>query len=134
MATSSTGLFGSVRNLLIHGLELARVRLELLAVELAEEKNRLLKLLAYGAVAFLMLGAGIVFLAMFLTVLLWEEHRLLALGLLTSFFLGSGFVALAMAWQGVKSRSGFLAATLGELSQDQAALKASDRAAKEAGS
>ena len=67
-----------------------------LVVELAEEKTRLLRLLAYGAIAFLMLGAGIVFFAMFVTVLLWEEHRLLALGLLTALFFASGAGALIL--------------------------------------
>ena len=132
MAASSRGLFGSVRGLLSHGLELVRVRLELLVVELAEEKNRLLKLLAYGAVAFLMLGAGIVFLAIFLTVLLWEEHRLLVLGLLTSLFFALGLGALALAWRSAHAGGGFLAATLGELTEDQAALSASQRAARDA--
>ena len=134
MASSPGGLFGSARGLLGHGLELVRVRLELLVVELAEEKTRLLRLLAYGAIAFLMLGAGIVFFAMFVTVLLWEEHRLLALGLLTALFFASGAGALILAWRSARSKSGFLAATLGELAQDQAALRASERAATETSS
>ena len=103
-------------------------------VELAEEKTRLLRLLAYGAIAFLLLGAGIVFFAMFVTVLLWEEHRLLALGLLTALFFASGAGALILAWRSARSKSGFLAATLGELAQDQAALRASERAATETSS
>lgn len=131
MASSPGGLFGSLRSLLSHSLELARTRLELLVAELEEEKSRLLRVLAYGAVAFFMLGAGIVFFAMFLTVLLWEDHRLLTLGLLTLMFFGVGTSALALAWRSTRSRSGFLAATLGELAQDQAALRAGERTARE---
>lgn len=131
MASSAAGLFGSVRSLLSHSLELARTRLELFITELEEEKSRLLRVLAFGAVAFLMLGAGIVFFAMFLTVLLWEDHRLLTLGLLTLMFFLVGAVSLALAWRGTRSRSGFLSATLGELAQDQAALRTAEPASRE---
>ena len=66
-------------------------------VELAEERLRLLSLVTYGAVAFICLSAGLVFLAVFLTVLLWDSNRLLALGIFSALFLGGGIVALMMA-------------------------------------
>ena len=72
-------------------LALARVRLELLATEVQEEKARLLGLLVFGGAAILLLVAGIVFLAAFLTVLLWESHRLVVLGFFAATFLGAGF-------------------------------------------
>ena len=127
MAASRPGLLGSLRNLLAHGLELAQVRLELFLTELEEEKQRLLKLLAFGAAALLLLIVGLVFLAIFITVWLWDEHRLLALGLCSLFFLGSGFIALSAA-RGAARRDGKpLAATLDELAQDQAALRTPPR-------
>lgn len=127
MASSPAGLYGSLRNLLTHGVELLHTRLELVLVELAEEKLRLLRLLAFGAMAFFLLGVGAVFFATFLTVLMWEEHRLLFLGLFSVLFLGLGAVSLYFAWRNAEARSGLLAATLGELSEDRAALKAAMR-------
>ncbi|HTH40578.1 MAG TPA: phage holin family protein [Rhodocyclaceae bacterium] len=127
MAASRPGLLGSLRNLLAHGLELAQVRLELFLTELEEEKQRLLKLLAFGAAALLLLIVGLVFLAIFITVWLWDEHRLLALGLCSLFFLSSGLIALSTA-RGAARRDGKpLAATLDELAQDQAALRTPPR-------
>lgn len=127
MASSPAGLYGSLRNLLTQGVELLHTRLELVLVELAEEKLRLLRLLAFGAMAFFLLGVGAVFLATFLTVLMWDEHRLLFLGLFSALFLGLGAVSLYLAWRNAEARSGLLAATLGELSEDRAALKAAMR-------
>jgi len=127
LAASRPGLLGSLRNLLAHGLELAQVRLELFLTELEEEKQRLLKLLAFGAAALLLLIVGLVFLAIFITVWLWDEHRLLALGLCSLFFLSSGLIALSTA-RGAARRDGKpLAATLDELAQDQAALRTPPR-------
>lgn len=119
----SRGLFGSLRGLLVGGVSLARTRLELLAVEVQEEKARLLGLLAWGAAAVIFVAAGLVFLAVFLTVLLWESHRLLALGVFTALFLGGGVFALFMAQRLASSGSKLFAASLGELDRDRAALE-----------
>ncbi|GAB2180900.1 hypothetical protein DLREEDagrD3_11230 [Denitratisoma sp. agr-D3] len=123
MASSRPGLGASLRNFLAHGLELAQVRLELALTELEEEKNRLLKLLAWGAAAVLLLVIGLVFLAVFLTVLWWDEHRLLALGLSTLFFLGGGVAVLAIVSAHARRREPPLAATLDELREDRASLQ-----------
>lgn len=121
--SSRPGLVASLRRLLAHGVELAQTRLELILLELEEEKNRLLKLVALGAAALLLLGAGLVFLAIFITVLLWEEHRLLVLGLCSAFFIGGGLLALTGAWAQAKQRPRHPhQASLEELKQDQAAL------------
>ena len=89
-AASRPGFISRLRGLLADALELAHVRLELLALEAREESARLLAVLlcALAAAAFLCLGLA--FLAVFLTVLLWDEHRLLALGVFTALFLGGG--------------------------------------------
>jgi uncharacterized membrane protein YqjE len=83
-AGNSPGQARSVRigpkGLLGTGVTLLHNRLELLGVELAEERARLFSMLAYGGAAFLCLAAGLIFLAVFLTVLMWDSNRLLALG------------------------------------------------------
>ena len=117
-----SGLFASLRGLCSTGLGLLQNRLELLVTELEEEKLRILGLLGYGAAAFLLLGAGIMFLAIFLTVLLWESHRLLVLGLFTMGFLGSGGIALFMAWRCAHAKSRLFSSSLAELAEDRIAL------------
>lgn len=117
------GLFSSLRNLLATGVATVRTRLELLSTELEEERARVLGLLAWGGAALILLAAGTVFLAVFLTVLLWDSHRLLALGVFSAVFLGAGAVALASALRLANGGSRLFAASLAELSQDQAALE-----------
>ena len=117
------GLLDSLRSLLAHGFELLHTRAALFAAELEEEKTRLLSLLVYGAAAFLLLAAGIVFLAVFLTVLFWDDHRLLTLGLFTAVFLTSGIAAAYLAFFLVRKRSRLFAASLAELAQDRAELE-----------
>jgi uncharacterized membrane protein YqjE len=113
-----------VRNLFAHSLELLQTRIELLATELEEETVRLIGLLAYGAAAFFLLGAGILFLAIFLTVLFWEDHRLLTLGILTLIFLAGGSVASFFALQTARARRRPFAASLAELAEDSVNLQA----------
>lgn len=120
---SGSGLFASLRVLLATSIELLRTRGELLATELEEEKLRLLSLLAYGFAAFFLLGFGLVFLAIFLIVLLWDTSRLLVIGGFTGLFLCGGIVAVLLAMRQIRSGSRLFAASLAELAQDRAALQ-----------
>ncbi|TWO81248.1 hypothetical protein CBW56_05540 [Denitratisoma oestradiolicum] len=114
---------GSVRRLLAHGLELLQTRVELLVVEVEEERNRLLHLLALGLAGICFLAIGLAFLAAFLTVLLWDSHRLLALGVFSGLFLAlaGGLLWLVVNQAGSASRP--FSASLSELSRDRAALE-----------
>lgn len=119
---SRAGLFASLKGLFGTSLSLVQNRLQLLGVELAEERLRLLSLVTYGAVAFICLSAGLVFLAVFLTVLFWESHRLLALGVFSALFLGAGIATLLMALSYAKAGSTLFKASLAELARDREAL------------
>ena len=120
------GLFASTKGLLGTGITLLHNRLELLGVELAEERVRLVSLLAYGAAAFFFVAVGLVFLAIFLTVLLWDSHRLLALGIFSALFLGAGIICLSLAMSLARSGSKLFSASLAELRKDREALATSD--------
>lgn len=119
-----SGLLASLRGLAETGIELLQVRIELLATEVQEEKARLTAVLAYGAAAILLLGFGLLFLAVFMTVLLWDSHRLLALGVFTATFLLSGVAALGIARRNAQAGSRLFAASREELSRDRESLRA----------
>jgi uncharacterized membrane protein YqjE len=121
-AADQRGLFASTRGLLATGVTLLHNRLELLGVELAEERARLVSMLAYGGAAFLCVAAGLVFLAMFLTVAMWESNRLLALGVFSALFLGAGIASAALARSLARGGSKLFSASLAELSKDRDAL------------
>ena len=93
MAPAPGSLGSRLRGTIAGALGILQTRLELLATEFQEEKLRLGSLLGYAAAAFFFLGFGAVLLALFLTVLLWDSHRLLALGVFTALFLAFGLIA-----------------------------------------
>ncbi len=121
-AASRGGLLSSMQGLMATLLAIFQTRLELLAVELEEEKLRLLRVLAWGALALLLGGMGLLFTAAFITVLFWDDHRLLALGLMAGFFLLACVAAVFRVKWYVQSSAGLLAATLAELEHDRHAL------------
>lgn len=119
MPAPGNGLGARLRGFAAGALGILQTRLELLATEVEEEKIRLGTLLGFAAAAFFFLGFGIVLLALFLTVLLWDSHRLLALGVFTAIFLSIGIVAALAAARIGRQGSRLFAASISELAQDR---------------
>ncbi|MDP2325496.1 MAG: phage holin family protein [Gammaproteobacteria bacterium] len=116
-------IVGSVSRLLATVVGIGRTRLELLTVEVREELQRTTELLAWGFVALLAAGAGIVFAALAVIFVFWDTHRILA-----SILVASGFFALAVAAAvlvraRLQAQSQFLQATLAELARDEEELR-----------
>lgn len=121
-AAGSRGLGVGLRGLAANLLSLLQTRLELLVTEVEEEQARLGGLLAYAAAAFFFLGFGAVLLALFLTVLWWDSHRLLALGVFTALFLLCGIASAVVAARSARRGSRLFGASIAELAQDREAL------------
>lgn len=121
-AARATGLFASLRNFTATLTAVAQTRLELLANEVEEEKLRFGQLLLFGSIALFCLAVGSVFLAIFITVLLWESHRLLVLGSLAVLFFSLGGVAVVMFRARASAGSRLFAASLAELGKDRQRL------------
>lgn len=119
-------LADSLHGIVDAGLQTVQTRLELLAVELQEEKLRLTGLALNTVLAGLLLGFGLVFLVIFVTVLFWDEHRLLALGISTAVCLGGGLLAASNAARAFRSGTKLFSASLAEFARDRAALKKPD--------
>lgn len=118
------GLARRVRNLLADMVELTQVRLELLAVEARLELARLLQLVASAMLALVLLSFGLVFLAVFLTVALWDTpYRLLVLGICTTAFLGGALVLGLMARQQLRGAKTLFGVSREELRRDSVRLR-----------
>ncbi len=107
-------------------MAIAQNRLALLSVEAQAEGARLGAMLVYGVAAVLCLVFGLVFLAVLLTVLMWEGQRLLALGIFTAVFLTLGGVFLALAMRLKAAGSSLFSASLAELAKDREKLRSGD--------
>lgn len=123
MAPAPGSLGSRLRSSIAGALGLLQTRLELLATEFQEEKLRLGALLGYAAAAFFFLGFGAMMLALLLTVLLWDSHRLLALGIFTALFLAIGILAALAAARIGRQGSRLFAASIAELAQDREMIK-----------
>ena len=114
----------ALRGWLHDGVSLLRVRLELLSVEAREHAFAVVELLVAAMAAVVLLGLGLGFLAVLLTVLLWDSHRVLALAIFATLFLTLGGVALLMLRSRWQASQRWFDASLDELRQDGERLSA----------
>lgn len=123
MATSGEGVSGPVRRLGASLLALGRIRLELLAIEVQEEKDRIATLLLWSVLTALMAGFGAVFVAVFVTVALWDTHRLLALGVSAALFVGVAAYGARRLRRVAGTGTTLFQSSIDELRRDGAALR-----------
>lgn len=114
---------GALRRLTASALALGRIRAELLAIEVQEEKRRVAALLFWSILGALATGFAAVFVAVAITVWWWDSHREWVLTLCAA-----GMVALAAVagWRArslVAAPSTLFQASLAELRRDEAALR-----------
>ncbi len=116
------GLFDSLRTLAATFLAIGRTRLELLSTELEEERLRLSSMLLWTLIALFCGGMGVMLLAAFFVVLLWDTNRLLALGIPALLFL----LGAALSWRAVvvkaRAKPRLFSSSLAELSKDSEQL------------
>jgi len=122
------GVLASLRGCAVTAVALVRTRLELLKTEAREEVGRITGLLLWGVAAVLLGVTAFVFLAIFLTVLLWDSHRLLALGVFATLFIAAAGVAVASTLRLARQASRLFAASLAELRRDEDVLSGGGRA------
>ena len=118
-ASPDSGLLATLRRLAATAVALLQTRLELVAAELDEERNRLIRLLLLSVIAGFFLALGVITLTLFVVLLAWDTHRLLAAGLLTAIYRGTGTAVALSARKLAGTRSKLFSASLGELRKDR---------------
>ncbi len=121
------GLLGSLRRALVTTVELLRVRLLLVGVDLETALQHWLRLLMWLLVAFFTGALATLMLVVTVLIAFWDTHRLLAAFLITGALAGTTVVALLMVRLQIRTRPHPLASTLAELQQDAVALDGSER-------
>lgn len=117
------GLLASVKSMAANLLAIAQTRLELLATDVAEERERLTTLLVLVLLALFSFGVGVVLLALLIVIALWESNRLLALGGLIGFFLLVGALFGWMALNKLRTAPRMFDASISELQKDRDQLE-----------
>jgi uncharacterized membrane protein YqjE len=122
-APPAVGLFGSVKNLAASLVSHLYTRLELFAVEFAEEKLRLTSLLFGAILALFFIFMAIVLAALFVIAAYWDTpYRLHAVAILAVLFLAGAGITGGMVRAKLKSRPRLFEASLAELYKDRQQL------------
>ena len=118
----AAGLFDSLRRFVATGLDLLRTRVEIVATEFEEERERLRELVVFGFFALFFLGFGFLLLTLFIVVLFWDTYRVYAVGGFALLYLGLGVFSAVTLRQRLKTRPRLFATTLAEFAKDSERL------------
>jgi uncharacterized membrane protein YqjE len=118
------GLFESLKNLSVSLVGIVQTRLELLSVDIAEERVHQTTLIVLALLALFCFGVGVVLLSILIVVAFWESHRLAALGGLAGIFLATGAGVVWFALHKIRAKPKLFQASLAELIKDRQHLKA----------
>lgn len=124
MARESTGIVGDVKGLASTGLRAVRTRLELLAIELTEEKAWAVRFLIVALAALYLLSFGFLLAIFALVVWASEENRPAILAAFAGVFLLLGAGGLAYIVSASKQRHPIFKDTIAVLKGDEQALRA----------
>ena len=117
------GFLGSLRELSDGLLHTVQDRIELFAVELQEEKFRLIQTFIWISAAVFTGMMAVMFASLTLVYLFWDSARIAVLGGLTTFY-AVALVIIIIAFRRVVARQPRpFAATLDELNEDRACLR-----------
>jgi uncharacterized membrane protein YqjE len=113
------GLLYSVQRLLSSLLSVVQTRIEIVATEFEEERERIKELVLYGVFALVFISLGVITLTVFVTLWLWELYGVHALGVMGLIFLGTGIALALRARSNERARPRLFAGTLAELRKDR---------------
>ncbi len=119
----AAGLLASLQRLLATLLEVVQTRVQIVATEYEEERERLRELVVFGVLTLFFAGFALMFLTLFVVVLFWDTHRLYVVGGFALLYLGLAGVTGLILRRRLKSRPRLFAATLSELAKDRDRLR-----------
>jgi uncharacterized membrane protein YqjE len=122
MSAEARGLLESLSTFATTLVSVAHTRLELLSLDLEEDRAHLFTLVVQYLIAAFFLVVGFVIAIILIVFALWENHRLFALSLVAGFFLLMGFGMACYAMYKSKTKPRLFSASLSELAKDQQAL------------
>jgi uncharacterized membrane protein YqjE len=122
-AREATGIVGDVRGLASTGLRAVRTRLELIAIELKEEKAWALRFLVIAVAALYLLSFGLLLAIFALVVWASEENRPAILALFAGVFLVGGAAGVWYIASASKGRPALFQDTIAVLKGDEEALR-----------
>ena len=99
-------------------LDMVRTRLELAALEIEEETQRIVGYFMLALMALILFGIAMLLLAFTIILVFWDTHRLAAAVALVLAFGGGAMLAFYKLKAGFSNRPRFMQATVAELNKD----------------
>jgi uncharacterized membrane protein YqjE len=116
------GVFATLRRILDGGLAILQNRIEIFAVELREEKCRLIDAMVWASAAIALGMMTLTLLTFVVVIFFWDGARMAALLIMSGLYL----LGTIVAWRGLRlrlRRPSALSSTLDEIKKDRACLK-----------
>src|SRR5689334_25123582 len=114
----SDGLLRALRNRFSAYIVPLQTRLQLLAVELQEEKLRVAEIGVLAAAAGFFLALAVVVFTFFIIVLFWDTHRVLVTGLIAATYFVLGVVFALMARSRAQAPTKLFKESIAQLEKD----------------
>ena len=116
------GLFASLRGVFDTVLGIAGTRFELIGIEIAEEKERLVALLVTTVAAVFAFSFALLLLTLLVVAAFWD-NRVVVLGVCVLVYAAAGAWLVMRLRTQLESRPSMFAATIAELAKDRDALR-----------
>jgi uncharacterized membrane protein YqjE len=122
MVREPTGLFGDVASIASNGLRAVRSRLELLTIELKEEKAWVIRFIVVALAAVYLISFGTLLAILAVSLAMPENTRPAVLGGFGGFMLAAGIGSVVWMVMSAKKRSPPFQDTIATLKRDEQAL------------
>jgi uncharacterized membrane protein YqjE len=123
MLREAAGAVGDLRGLATTGVRAVRTRLELLAIEVKEEKAWAIRFIVFAIAALYLLTFGLLLAILAIVLFAAEENRPAILAICAGAFLAFGVGAAAWIYSQSKSRRPLLQETIAVLKGDEEGLR-----------
>ena len=118
-ASRPEGLIGSIRGLLGNLLGTLQVRLEILSLDITEERFNLARMLIVALSVLFCFQAGVFLAVLFVVLSVADADRLAAIGVAALVLLLMAIVGAVWLWRWLKTRPPLFAGTIAELQKDR---------------
>jgi len=116
------GVMDSIRTGLATTARLVRTRLDIISIELEEQREWLQSMVLLAVTGVFCVSIGLVIFTLFIVALFWESHPLAVLGGFSALYLGVGAWAVVTFRSKMSARPKLFTTTSGELLKDEAQL------------
>jgi uncharacterized membrane protein YqjE len=117
------GILQTAKRMLATLIALVHTRLELFTTEIEEEIQRAASILLWALVALFFGSLTVLFIAVTVLIIFWDENRVLAASLITATFLLLTLVFALLARARLKAKPRFMSASIEELKRDRESLE-----------